>query len=217
MALKKTMINYIFTHLRGAAELLRLRFQNAVEYFDFSAEGYWKSFLAIFVPVSVLILVMSVFNVGGGLSTKLSMAQIVFHILYLPFFAFVMIYFTRWLKIDRYYTPMIIIYNWYWGVMIALMVGIQVILVHFMGLESAGGIIIIFSVYLKIYVQWYILKNSLKIKTPLAIGVTIFSLLLSMVFYVVILKLIASDDIAKIQQQVETSMENSSAPKINSQ
>jgi hypothetical protein len=86
-----------------------------------------------------------------------------------------------------------------------------------MGLESAGGIIIIFSVYLKIYVQWHILKNSLKIKTPLAIGVTIFSLLLSMVFYVVILKLIASDDIAKIQQQVETSMENSSAPKINSQ
>ena len=207
MASKDSLFKYSVMHLRGALDLLLCRFQKAVEYFDFSAEGYWKSFLAVFFALFSLLFSMVIFDEGKGVFTALNNAKIAFYILSLPLFALVMVYFTRWLKIDQYYSPMIIIYNWYWGLKSIVLIFVQIIMIKSLSIEAIGSILTVFSVYLNIYLLWYLLRNSLKISALLAVGVTLFAFVLNMVFFMGSLYLIAPDDMKKIKAQLEVEMQ----------
>ena len=100
-----TIGSYIQYSLKAALKLVKLN-PHSMEYFDLSSDGFWKSFWAIAVMVPGLVMV-SMFQYQGVVnqaSPEETMAypflsNVVFFSLALPFTAFVMAYFTKFMKI----------------------------------------------------------------------------------------------------------------------
>lgn len=153
-----------------------------MEYFDTSAEAFWKSFWAIALLAPVFFIGLS-FNpetveVEGFVISPT--ARTIEFFLRLPLLALVMVYFTKFLKIDAYYSNMIIAFNWLWVVANYIILPLS-ILINLGILPAAAGIIVMaVMLYLELYVTWFMFRQSLKIGGWLAFGVMVFKLLFTL-------------------------------------
>ncbi len=175
---------YIRGSLRGAWEMARAN-PKAMDYFDLSSDGFWKSFWALGVMAPVYILWVF-FNLQSDVATHPDMiaypllSESLFFAFILPFTAFVMVYFTRFMKISANYAAMVIAFNWvnalvYWIVTIMTIIMASGII----GGDVAFIIMLIVKFYFTAYVVWFTLKTSLNISGMLAIGVFLFVSLLN--------------------------------------
>lgn len=176
---------YIQNSLKGAWKLVQAR-PNAMEYFDLSSDGFWKSFWAIAVMLPAYFL-WTFFNLQGegvelinGTRTAYPyLSHGIFCIITLPLTAFVMIYFTKWMNISANYTSMVIAYNWMTALKFSILTCFRIILSSgLMSAELSYALLIMLQVYFGVYVVWFTLKNSLKISGMLGVGVFIFVYLL---------------------------------------
>ncbi|MDG1997080.1 MAG: hypothetical protein P8J14_11335 [Emcibacteraceae bacterium] len=191
---------YIFNSLKGAWKLVQAN-PKSMEYLDLSTEGFWKSFWAIAVMVPGL-LIWTFYNYQGVSSEETSelmitypyLSNTVFFFIALPFTAFVMIYFTKFMKIDANYMPMVIAYNWMSAVVYLIMAILTVILGSgLVGIEVAGIMLMVIGVYFSIYVHWFTFKVGLQISGLLAAGVLIFVKLLDASLMIVLYKVLNPD------------------------
>lgn len=189
--------NYILKSMNGAWKLVQAK-PNAMDYFDLSSDGFWKSFWAIAAMLPGLILI-TVFHYQNNAdlanvdvaATYPYLSNTVFFFLALPFTAFVMAYFTKFMKIDQHYASMIIAYNWMSAIVFLIMAIATVILGSgVVGSAISGIILIILGTYFSIYVPWFTFKVGLNISGMLAIGVLIFVKLLDASLIVVLFKVL---------------------------
>ncbi|MCC3861397.1 hypothetical protein [Pseudemcibacter aquimaris] len=184
---------YIQSSLKGAWKLVQAK-PNAMEYFDLSSDGFWKSFWAIAVMLPAYAL-WTYFNLQGGTreiaeGVELAhpfLAEGIFFFTTLPLTAFVMIYFTKWMNISSNYSSMVIAYNWMSALIYLILVSMTMILSS--GLvsgELSTALLIMLNFYFGFYVVWYTLKNSLQIGGVFAIGVLLFVKLLETVSMVLL-------------------------------
>ncbi|WP_321397120.1 hypothetical protein [Emcibacter sp.] len=173
-----------------------------MEMFDLSAEGFWKSFWAIVVaaPLAVLPALM-----GSNMAEEAGLQSafwpsLVSYFIHLPFTAFIMIYFTRYMKIDANYAPMIIAYNWSTVIVYAVSLPLSLII--------AGGVIgqevgVVASMLIAGYIycyRWFVFKESLQISGWLAIGVLLFQQLAALLVDVVLIRLMVPGYFERLSQ-----------------
>lgn len=193
MEKQMSLLNYFAQSLNAAWQLAKLN-PRAMDYFDKSAEGFWKSFWAIILAAPLFVVWVNFSYekaVEQGYAGPIE-ANVVAFIVGLPLFALVMVLFTRFLKIDANYVPMVIAYNWlsviiYYATMpIDLLMRVGIV-------PQNIGITLTFAIifYLQIYVTWFMFKHSLKISGALAIGVLVFEFLFSLTIMTVLLRLLS--------------------------
>ncbi len=188
---KTSLINYFSRSLSGAWQLIKLN-PRAMDYFDKSADGFWKSFWAI-------ILVAPVFFLGLGVSFDAAVEQghqvsftahVVEFLLRLPLIALVMVYFTKFLKIDAHYSEMIVAFNWLWVLSNYIILPLSMLIsTGIIPIEVGTLLVVVVAVYLELYVTWFLFKQSLKISGWLAFGVMIFKALFTLSVMQVIIRI----------------------------
>lgn len=191
MTQKESLINHFARSLAGAWQLVKLN-PRAMDYFDKSADGFWKSFWAIILVAPLFFMWVNISYeqaVEQGYSGPVE-ANILAYIVGLPLFALVMVFFTRFLKIDTHYTPMIIAYNWLSVIIYYITMPIDLLMRVGLLPEKAAMLVTFAAIfYLQIYVTWFTFKQSLRISGGLAIGVLAFEFLFSLSVMVLLLQL----------------------------
>jgi hypothetical protein len=115
--------------------------------------------------------------------------SLISYLIHLPFTAFIMVYFTRYMKIDANYAPMIIAYNW--STVIVYLVSLPMALIISRGLiaqEVGVLVMLLIAGYLYLY-RWFIFRESLKISGWLAFGVLLFQQLATTLVDMLLLRL----------------------------
>ncbi len=191
MEQKPSLINYFARSLAGAWQLIKLNPQ-AMDYFDKSVDGFWKSFWAI-------ILVAPLFFLGLGVSFDAAVEQghqvsftahVIEFLLRLPLIALVMVYFTKFLRIDTHYSEMIVAFNWLWVLSNYIILPLSMLIsTGIIPIEVGTLLVVVVAVYLELYVTWFLFKTSLKISGWLAFGVMIFKALFTLSVMQVIIRI----------------------------
>jgi len=183
---KISLPNYILKSMAGALKLVQMKPQS-MEYFDLSSDGFWKSFWALAVMTPAFLLEL-IYGAQAELSQPL-MTKFIYFLVSLPLTATIMLYFTKFMKININYVPMVIAYNWLNAVTYNILIVAGLIL-NLLVPESqvTGVILLMFSVYFGLYVVWHTLKVSLAISTFLAVGVLLFVNIFNAVLQVLILQ-----------------------------
>jgi len=190
MEKRESLINHIVQSLAGAWEFIKLN-PRAMDCFDTSAEAFWKSFwaIALVAPLFFLGLMASPDQVvieGYEISVA---ARIIEFFLRLPLIALVMIFFTKFLKIDTYYSNMIIAFNWLWVLANYIILPISIVIsMGVIPLEVGTLGVMAVAIYLEFYVTWFLFKRSLKISGWLAFGVMVFKALFTLSIFQIIIR-----------------------------
>ncbi len=189
---KNSIVNHIMRQLSGAWEFIKLN-PRAMEYFDVSAEAFWKSFWAIALVAPVFFLGLNVSPdlvvVEGVEISKTS--RIIEYFLRLPLIALVMIFFTRFLKIDAYYSNMIIAFNWLWVLANYIILPISILISkELLPLEAGALVVMAVAIYLELYVTWFLFRQSLRISGWLAFGVMVFKALFTLTVFQIVVRAI---------------------------
>lgn len=200
-----SLLNYIYRSLKGAWELAKLN-PKGMDYFDLSAEGFWRSFWAIAVvaPFFLLwLLIIQKMTQDNGIGAPF-LSEAVGFFIGLPFFAIFMGIFTRFLKIDSFYAPMIIAYNWMSVIIYGFVLPITLLsLPSPISSDIAKTVYVLGFGYLHIVVLWFLFKTSLRISGFLAAGVLIFSLLLTNSLTAVLVRLLNPEYLELVQQAMK--------------
>ncbi len=169
----------------------------AIEYFDLSSDGFWKSFWAI-AAMAPAFLLWAFFNMYGqtveiqeGVTISYPLlSETIFFLVALPFTAVVMIYFTKYMKISDHYASMVIAYNWTSAIVYLVMAVATVILLSgIISTQVSSIILLLLRVYFGFYVFWFVFKTSLQIGGFFAFGVVLFIKLLDASVQVIIFKI----------------------------
>ncbi len=198
-----SLINYIWYSLIGAWKFVQTN-PKAMDYLDLTADGFWKSFWAIAVMCPLLlfqILVYSNSEVGG-----VSVSNIIFFFMWLPFHAFVMYYFTRFMKIDKNYASMIVATNWVSAITTLIVGSMSLLIITVLQLTPITTVVLfILFVYFNVYIGWFTYKVSLGISGGLAAGVLIFTIVLSVTVQALLTQVIdpeAMEQLRQMQDQI---------------
>ncbi len=190
--------DHILKSLRGAWELSRAN-PKAMQYFDLSSDGFWKSFWALGVMMPVYLL-WAVFNIqtepqtSGPMVSYPLLSESIFFLSILPITAFVMVYFTKFMKISENYALMVIAFNWVNALVFCLVTIATIILgTGLVGEGISFFILVMLKFYFTIYVVWFTLKISLGISGLLAAGVFLFISLLNACIQVLLLMVFNPD------------------------
>ena len=115
------MLTEITQSINGAWRIARMD-ENALNYFNMSIEGFWRSFLAVLivVPLYVVFLVLNLGQLSGmelptssATSKEFYVAiKLAVHILGWLAFPVVMIPISRLMDLSQSYVPYIIVWNW---------------------------------------------------------------------------------------------------------
>lgn len=173
--------SYIQNSIKGAWKLIQAN-PKSMDYFDLSSDGFWKSFWAIAVMAPAFAL-WAFYQLQGGPQTISEGVEIsypiladgVFFVIALPMTAFIMAYFTKFMKIDANYASMVIAYNWMSALVYLIMAVLSIILTSgIISMEITSIMLVVLRFYFGFYVVWFTLKTSLQITGLLALGVLIF-------------------------------------------
>lgn len=191
MGKENQLINYFMRSLTGAWEIIKLN-PKGMDYFDKSADGFWKSFWAIALVAPIFLLSLSVsYDLAVEQGHIISRtAHIIDFILRLPLIAVGMIFFTRFLKIDTYYSNMIIAHNWLWVIANYIILPLSVLITRGILPPDMGTLgVMAVAIYLELYVTWFLFKHSLKISGWLAFGAMAFKALFALTMMQIIIRI----------------------------
>ncbi|MBL4801671.1 MAG: hypothetical protein JKY45_07225 [Emcibacter sp.] len=190
MEQKQSLINHFAQSLTGAWELVKLN-PRAMDYFDKSADGFWKSFWAIALVAPVFFLGLNIsYDAAVAQGHQISLtAHVVEFLFRLPLIALVMIFFTRFLRIDAHYSDMIIAFNWLWVIANYILLPLSMLIsMNILPIEVATLGVVAIAIYLELYVTWFLYKVSLKVSGWLAFGVMVFKALFTLSVMQVIIR-----------------------------
>ena len=186
--------SYFQHSLMGAWQLIKVN-PKAMDYFDLSSDGFWKSFWAIALMLPAFVF-WALYNIEYN-PYYAFMTELLVVFLLLPFVAFVMFFFTKFMNIQDHYPSMIIAYNWvnvpiYWIIKIAYII----LYSGSISMEIASTVMMVIGFYLSLYVVWATFKLSLKISGLLAVGVLVFELLLAASMQAIIMRIFNPDELS---------------------
>lgn len=185
MEKNNSILNHMTRQVSAAWQFVVLS-PRAMDKFEITANSFWKSFWVIILVaplflIGVYVGAQMIEELEGELKQEIVISipgQIVVFLLQLPLLAIALGLFTKFLKIEKHYSAMIIAYNWLWMVISYCTVPFIILMVA--GLIPAQMAALIFWMlmfYFKGYVTWFMFKHTLKISGWLAFGIMVFETL----------------------------------------
>jgi hypothetical protein len=190
--------NYIIYSLSAAWKLVQIN-PRAMEYFDLTSDGFWKSFWAIALIIPVFVL--NIFYTQGAEVPQPLFSSAIYYITALPLTAFVMYHFTKFMKIDEHYASMVIAYNWLSVVAFNIIEILTLLLITMIPTSTmVAPVIIAIRIYLGGYVGWFMFKKSLRISGGLAFGVLIFEVVFVYTYRAFLLRFLDPETFAYVSE-----------------
>ena len=185
------MLVEITQSLNGAWRIARMD-QNALNYFNMSIEGFWRSFLAVLIvlPLYVVFLVLNLGQLSGmelptgsATSKELYVAiKLAAHILGWLAFPVVMIPISRLMDLSQSYVPYIIVWNWS-NVLVMAVILPAVLLFPPSAQSGLSAKLILMAAQITVLFYGYLVARvGLQCKILTAIGVVMLDLLLGLLF-----------------------------------
>lgn len=105
------MIGYLAESLTGAWRLARLK-PDGFAWFDLSADGFWRSFLAMPVAAPLFLGFVAAQAGGGPLDAGTLVVQLLSYLVVWCLFLGLMVPFARFFGLGPGYVPFVVAYNW---------------------------------------------------------------------------------------------------------
>lgn len=184
----------------NAACLLAVRDTRAWKEFDLTAEGFFRSFIAILfvIPLNILFDLFSIRlaqarAAGSGVDLSLSSygtPEMIFSTVTLAIewmiFPLVALYLLRYLGLQQRYAQYIIAHNW--GRIVTELVNLPAIVLFSIGLisDQAAMDLLFIGLGLTLYYRFYIAQTALDVGWSLAMALSILQLLLTLFFAIAV-------------------------------
>ena len=185
------MLVEITKSINGAWRIARMD-QNALNYFNMSIEGFWRSFLAVLivVPLYVVFLVLNLGQLSGmelptgsATSKELYVAiKLAAHILGWLAFPIVMIPISRLMDLSQSYVPYIIVWNWSNVLVMAVILPAVLLFPPSAQSGQSAKLILMAAQITVLFYGYLVARAGLQCKILTAIGVVMLDLLLGLLF-----------------------------------
>ena len=185
------MLVEITQSLNGAWRIARMD-QNALNYFNMSIEGFWRSFLAVLIvlPLYVVFLVLNLGQLSGmelptgsATSKELYVAiKLAAHILGWLAFPVVMIPISRLMDLSQSYVPYIIVWNWSNVLVMAVILPAVLLFPPSAQSDQSAKLILMAAQITVLFYGYLVARVGLQCKILTAIGVVMLDLLLGLLF-----------------------------------
>ena len=176
----------IASSLQGAIMLAR-RDTAGFACFTMTADGFWRSFLAVLLVAPLYLAVSSLgsdpgtteLSEGSRESPSVLVRLVVLTVEWLAYPA-AMAFVTRLLGLQHNYVPYVIVYNW--SSVLAMAAVTPPFLLNAAGIIDTRATVALFVVLslLVIYYRWYIARTALATNGPTAAGIVAFDFVFSM-------------------------------------
>ena len=185
------MLVEITKSINGAWRIARMD-QNALNYFNMSIEGFWRSFLAVLIvlPLYVVFLVLNLGQLSGmelptgsATSKELYVAiKLAAHILGWLAFPVVMIPISRLMDLSQSYVPYIIVWNWSNVLVMAVILPAVLLFPPSAQSGQSAKLILMAAQITVLFYGYLVARAGLQCKILTAIGVVMLDLLLGLLF-----------------------------------
>jgi len=185
------MLVEITKSINGAWRIARMD-QNALNYFNISIEGFWRSFLAVLIvlPLYVVFLVLNLGQLSGmelptgsATSKELYVAiKLAAHILGWLAFPIVMIPISRLMDLSQSYVPYIIVWNWSNVLVMAVILPAVLLFPPSAQSGQSAKLILMAAQITVLFYGYLVARAGLQCKILTAIGVVMLDLLLGLLF-----------------------------------
>ena len=185
------MLVEITKSINGAWRIARMD-QNALNYFNMSIEGFWRSFLAVLIvaPLYVVFLVLNLGQLtamelptGSSTSKELYVAiTLAAHILGWLAFPVVMIPISRLMDLSQSYVPYIIVWNWSNVLVMAVILPAVLLFPPSAQSGQSAKLILMAAQITVLFYGYLVARAGLQCKILTAIGVVMLDLLLGLLF-----------------------------------
>ena len=185
------MLVEITKSINGAWRIARMD-QNALNYFNMSIEGFWRSFLAVLivVPLYVVFLVLNLGQLSGmelptnsATSKEFYVAiKLAAHIHGWLAFPVVMILISRLMDLSQRYVPYIIVWNWSNVLVMAVILPAVLLFPPSAQAGPSANLILMAAQITVLFYGYLVARAGLQCKILTAIGVVMLDLLLGLLF-----------------------------------
>ena len=185
------MLVEITKSINGAWRIARMD-QSALNYFNMSIEGFWRSFLAVLIvlPLYVVFLVLNLGQLSGmelptgsATSKELYVAiKLAAHILGWLAFPVVMIPISRLMDLSQSYVPYIIVWNWSNVLVMAVILPAVLLFPPSAQSGQSAKLILMAAQITVLFYGYLVARAGLQCKILTAIGVVMLDLLLGLLF-----------------------------------
>ena len=185
------MLVEITKSINGAWRIARMD-QNALNYFNMSIEGFWRSFLAVLivVPLYVVFLVLNLGQLSGmelpaGSATSKEFyvaIKLAAHFLGWLAFPVVMIPISRLMDLSQSYVPYIIVWNWSNVLVMAVILPAVLLFPPSAQSGQSAKLILMAAQITVLFYGYLVARAGLQCKILTAIGVVMLDLLLGLLF-----------------------------------
>ena len=193
------MLVEITKSINGAWRIARMD-QNALNYFNMSIEGFWRSFLAVLIvlPLYVVFLVLNLGQLSGmelptgsATSKELYVAiKLAAHILGWLAFPIVMIPISRLMDLSQSYVPYIIVWNWSNVLVMAVILPAVLLFPPSAQSGQSAKLILMAAQITVLFYGYLVARAGLQCKILTAIGVVMLDLLLGLLFNLLVGRLL---------------------------
>lgn len=171
--------NEVLSSIIGATRLLR-RDDGGLDNFNFTEEGFWRSFfaMALVLPMSAVAAVMFQENTQVSATVLASRTTVNLVLQWAAFTAIVLV-FTRSLGVGQHYMRFITVYNW--SAVVATGCMMLPVLLFGMGLIGVeGAMLVVFVIFLLMLSYfWYVARLALETTGGIAAGIVFIDFLLN--------------------------------------
>lgn len=170
----------IYRGIYGAAILARFD-KRGMEVFDISADGFWRSFIAVIVTIPLYVAMLLMPAVGGEDSTLRGQIGVDIAAMLLTWLAVLlaMMVLTRLVKCAEKYVAFVIAYNWSNIIVTGIMVAAGAVSSVLAGTVFEPGLLLLAALYVIVY-NWFVIRESLGIDTILAILLLIVAMIVEL-------------------------------------
>lgn len=183
------MLSEITRSIHGAWRIARLD-PDALNYFDLSIDGFWRSFLAVLVVVPFYV-VFLIFNHGNQPGLELPTGPVVSTEFFVAVkllayiagwlaFPLAMVPISRLLDLSQNYIPYIIVWNWSNVLVMAVILPTVLMFPPADPAGQAAKMVLMAAQISMLFYGYLVVRAGLRCKTLTAIGVVVLDLLLSL-------------------------------------
>ena len=167
------------TSFRAALRLWKGDAQ-ALELFDRSLAGFWRSFFAavLAVPAHALLILWSSPAEVSGHPTQFLLAEAIAYVVHWTAYPLAMAFIAEWLGRGSRYFDYMVPYNWAGLVQVLVFFAVAVLRQSGVLPEAVGAVAGVVALIAILHFQWYIARVGLEISGPAAAGLVVLDLFL---------------------------------------
>ncbi len=159
---------------------------NALRYFNLSADGFWRSFIAVPIAFAVTLpkyLLRDEVPAADALAEPSAPVMLLFGLIGWLLYVVVMIWITRLLNLAATYAQYIIVWNWASVIGTLFMLPISLFPHDPASAGGLGAVLPLMFYFALLYYGFRVARVGLACTVPIALGIMVFELVLNLFIY----------------------------------